>query len=186
NKLVEKKRRCVKNTALEPVLMDVDGLALLNSFSELVKSDSHRTVAVLNVGGTYANLAILGHDSMPFVRDIVCSADGVLEPGPEEQEQAATHAWQNAFRKLTDDVNNTLRYYTARVKKNAVEKVLVCGGFALLDGFVDWLGSRLTTKAVLWNPFEGMSCYGDQNCLYLLREKGPALAVAAGLAMRSI
>ncbi|MHC4334550.1 MAG: pilus assembly protein PilM, partial [Planctomycetota bacterium] len=90
------------------------------------------------------------------------------------------------FRKLTDDVNNTLRYYTARVKKNAVEKVLVCGGFALLEGFVDWLGGRLTTKAVLWNPFEGMSCYGDQNCLYLLREKGPALAVAAGLAMRSI
>jgi type IV pilus assembly protein PilM len=122
NKLVEKKRRCVESAALEPVLMDVDGLALLNCLIELAKSEAEHTVGVLNVGGTYANLAILGDDSMPFVRDIVYSS-GDAQPGPEGEGEPPAQAWQDSYGKVADEVNDTLRYYTARVRKSAVEKV---------------------------------------------------------------
>jgi Tfp pilus assembly PilM family ATPase len=39
---------------------------------------------------------------------------------------------------------------------------------------------------VLWNPFDKALCDGDQNCRDILKKNGPAMVVAAGLAMRSV
>jgi Tfp pilus assembly PilM family ATPase len=80
----------------------------------------------------------------------------------------------------------TLRYYAAQPESNFVEKIFVCGGFAAVKGFVELLDKRLPAKVVLWNPFEKISCVGGRSCEKTLKEDGPAMAVAAGLAMRSI
>jgi Tfp pilus assembly PilM family ATPase len=88
-------------------------------------------------------------------------------------------------RKLIVDVTETLRYYTAQEKSAVVEKIFVCG-FTPVKGFVELLDSRLPARTVLWNPFDKIPCDGDQNCRDVLKKNGPAMAVAAGLAMRSI
>jgi Tfp pilus assembly PilM family ATPase len=77
-----------------------------------------------------------------------------------------------------------MRYYTAQAKSTDVEKILVCGGFALAEGFVELLNSRLGIEAVLWNPFDHLQI----NHLYeeICAKTGPAMAIAAGLAMRTI
>jgi Tfp pilus assembly PilM family ATPase len=79
-----------------------------------------------------------------------------------------------------------LRYYTAQEKSAQVEQIFVCGGFALVNGFVQTLDSRLDAKVLLWNPFDKMKCDAGNDCSEMLQKTGPALAVAAGLAMRSI
>jgi type IV pilus assembly protein PilM len=86
---------------------------------------------------------------------------------------------------LVEDVTGTLRYYSAQKKTLFVEKIFVCGGFARARGFVDILNRRLPAQAVLWNPFEKIPC-NDSGCAELLKKEGPSLAVAAGLALRSI
>ena len=58
--------------------------------------------------------------------------------------------------------------------------------FALLDGFVEMLDNELSMETVLWNPFDRIGCDAGQDCEELLGKNGPAMAVAAGLAMRSI
>ncbi|MHC4060637.1 MAG: type IV pilus assembly protein PilM [Planctomycetota bacterium] len=206
NSLIEKKRNCAGNASLDTVLMDVDGLALLNCFTEIEKSERGKTVAILNVGNSYANLAIMGKDSLPFVRDVACPGSQVSElitaeqesstpatTDPASKDQNPTTQWpkrspaiQSAFQSLIVDVNETLRYYAAQKKTAFVEKILVCGGLALFDGFAEWLGEQLVTKTALWNPFKGMPCHAERSCRDMLRQKGPAMAVAAGFAMRSI
>ena len=91
-----------------------------------------------------------------------------------------------ACHKLIVDVTDTLRYYAAQEKSTAVEKIFVCGGFALVKGFVELLDNQLPAKAVLWNPFDKIRCDAGQNYRDILQKNGPAMAVAAGLAMRSI
>lgn len=177
-KLVEKKRQLVRTSSLEAVLMDVDGLALLNCFTETEKPEKDRAAAVLNLGGSCANLAIIGGDALPFVRDIAFSPAGMPKEPPE-----GFHA---AVVALAADVNDTLRYFAARGRNNVIEKVLVCGGFALADGVVDMLDAQLAARAVLWNPFEKMRFYAGRADYQSMEGKGPALAVAAGLAMRTV
>jgi len=212
NKLIERKKHLAEQASLNTVLMDVDGLALLNCFAECQQPKPARTTtAVLNVGISYTNLAIIGDDSLPFIRDMTCAGNDIIKEiaaannvRPEiiakiligRQNQAAGDAAEiqlnigeslaNACKKLIVDVTDTLRYYASLEKSAAVEKIFVCGGFAPVKGFVELLDSRLPARAVLWNPFDKIRCDAGQDCLNILQKNGPVLAVAAGLAMRAV
>jgi Tfp pilus assembly PilM family ATPase len=74
----------------------------------------------------------------------------------------------------------------AQKKELFVEKIFVCGGFASAKGLVDMLDKGLPAMAVLWNPFEKIQYPSGEKYEQFLQKEGPSLAVAAGLAMRSI
>lgn len=216
NKLVNNKVQLAKNASLDCVLVDADGLALLNCFSEydsyVRKDDSSgeeegeggRTAAILNVGNSVTILAITGDHASPFVRDIAYAGNDIVRQIAKENSITAdvvkrvlsgdsegpeidlNGSLKKACDRLIVDVTETLRYYAAQEKSAAVEKIYVCGGFALVKGFVELLDSWLPAEAVLWNPFGKIRCDASRRCKDILCEKGPAMAVAAGLAMRSI
>jgi type IV pilus assembly protein PilM len=205
NKLIERKRQLAKEASLDCVLMDVDGLALLNCFSEYEKTEAGRTTAILNVGSSYTTLAIMGANALPFIRDIAYAGGTIVKEiaaekgvsmeavkkallgreNPAGPEMELGDSLEKACQKLIVDVTETLRYYMAQEKSAVVEKIFVCG-FALVKGFIELLDSRLPAGTVLWNPFDKIPCDGDQNCRDILQKNGPAMAVAAGLAMRLI
>jgi len=236
NRLIKSKRQLTQNASLNSVLMDVDGLALLNCFNgflfcsrphlaqspdeeqqepkksqneagdEYEKPQAGRTMAVLNVGSSFTNLAIMGDNSLPFIRDMAYAGNDIVKQIAAEnnittqtvrrvlcgQENSSADQLKiadslvKACRKLIVDVTETLRYYAAQEKSAIVEKIFVCGGFALVKGFVELLNNQLPAEALLWNPFEKIQCDAGQNCRDILQKSGPAMAVAAGLAMRSI
>ena len=147
NKLIERKRQLAKEASLDCVLMDVDGLALLNCFSEYEKTETGRTTAILNIGSSYTTLAIMGTNALPFIRDIAHAGGTIVKEiaaekgipietvkktllgcenpaGPEIELGASL---EKACQKLIVDVTETLRYYTAQEKSIIIEKVFVCG-----------------------------------------------------------
>ncbi|MFA5553446.1 MAG: type IV pilus assembly protein PilM [Phycisphaerae bacterium] len=206
NKAVRHKAKIVKDASLNPVLMDVDGLALCNCFNECETSEPGNATAILNVGNMHTILAIVNSDSIPFIRDISHSGNTIrsyiaeqtgispervsriLFSGEEniEIEYGFQECFELACQPLVDDVSGTLRYYTAQKKISCVEKVLVCGGFALARGFADILAERLTTFSCIWNPFEKMDVEQGSEIGEFVQAHGCEMAVAAGLAMRSL
>ena len=88
--------------------------------------------------------------------------------------------------KLIGEINETLRYYMREQRLQSIDKVYVCGGFSLVNGFVDILNRQIIFGASLWNPFDHIGRQPDAAGLEILDTAGPAFAVAAGLAMRSI
>jgi type IV pilus assembly protein PilM len=206
NKLIETKRQFITDASLDSVLIDIDGLALLNCFRGCEKSEASQTTAILNIGASYANLAIIGDNVLPFIRDIAYAGNEIVKEiaaennvspetvskilsGRESSDRTQLELGSSlakAATKLAVDVTETLRYYTAQEKSTAVEKIFVCGGFALVKGLVELLDNQLPAKAVLWNPFNKIRCDAEQPCRDILQENGPAMAVAAGLAMRTI
>ena len=208
NKLVQSKIQLAKEANLKCVLMDVEGLALLNCVSafgnECETSHADASVAVLDVGGSHATLAIMNSNGWPFIRDMTYAGDGIIQQiamktdmsadavkgvlsGDSIAAQTGLHgSLETAGQKLIADIAETLRYYAAQAKSRRVDRMFVCGGFALAAGFVELLNSRLGVEAVLWNPFDKMRCDVSRQCEEMLAKQGPAMAVAAGLAMRSI
>lgn len=206
NDLLKEKTRLIESAVLNNTLTDVDGLALLNCFRECQKYEAGRTIAILNVGSSCATLAIVGDDNLPFVRDITYAGRAVIENlalqanvleetvekilmGHEKRCDTQLDLYnglESACHKLISDITETLRYYTARNRSEAIENIFVCGGFALVEGFIDLLNNQLSTAAVLWNPFDKIRYDADMPYADILRKKGPVMAVAAGLAMRTI
>ncbi len=202
-KLVNDKMRFTAGAGVQTVLMDIDGLALLNCFRQMRNRSQQQTITILNIGSSCATLAILGNDNSVFVRDIQHAGDSIIAEVANAKSlsrqcvsqiliaegcnspQLEPQIIQKGCQKLVNDINDTLRFYTAQQKNAYIDKIYVCGGFALVKGFVDFLGSQLPAKAVLWNPFDEIACpvvqYRD-----IVEKYGPAFAVAAGLAMRSI
>jgi len=224
NKLIKSKVQLAKNASLDCVLMDVDGLALLNCLSKYEKTNapvprasspcqhgqdgratSRTTTAILNVGGAYTTLAIMG-ENMPFIRDMAYASNDIVKQIAVENDISTERTWkilfgredpteppitlgdslEKACQKPIADVTETLRYYTAQEKSAIVEKIFVCGDFAPVKGFVELLDSRLPAKVSVWNPFDKIRTEGGRLCEDILQKNGPAMAVAAGLAMREI
>jgi type IV pilus assembly protein PilM len=209
NTLVRSKVQLAKEACLNCVLMDVDGLALLNCYNGLLnghqKSETNQTVAVLNVGGTHTTLAIMDNKGWPFIRDMTYAGNdivsrlaaendmsietvkGILFGDSTVDERQLQDCLEKACMKLIGDVGETLRYYTAQsTSSSSVKKLFVCGGFALAGGFVELLNNRLGVEAVMWNPFDKIQCNGNRQFEDVCAKAGPAMAVAAGLAMRSV
>ncbi len=197
------KSQLVKAASLNCVLMDVDGLALLNCFSECERGERTDATAVICVGSKFTNFAILSGDGIPFVRDIPHAADeiinnvankhnvssevvrDILDGSSDKKIAEFKGSMESACSILTGDIAQTLRYYDAQAGQG-VGRIFVCGGFARAKGFIELLNAQLPTEAVLWNPLEKMRFDSAAHGIEIVKEHGCGLALAAGLAMRTI
>jgi Tfp pilus assembly PilM family ATPase len=148
----------------------------------------------------------MGNDSVPFVRDIPYASANIIghianEKGitaekireilfadieSVETEFVLGDCLEAACGQLITDIIGTIRHHRTHTNTEAVEKLHVCGGFATAKGFIDILNDKLPVETVLWNPFDKMTCDLDEAVKEMLKKNGPAMAVAAGLAMRAI
>ena len=209
NSVIARKVDLARGASLDCIMMDVDGLALLNCFTELEKPQSGQTTAILNVGGSYTTLAVMGADGWPFIRDMIHVGDDIAKQIAAEKDMSlqevrriltgSSEGGQSELReslelasgKLVSDVTETLRYYNTQNKSAPLEKIFVCGGFALAEGYVDFLNEQLPVETVLWDPSAKMRCETGRSHKgvlqrNILQKSGPAMAVAVGLGMRSI
>jgi type IV pilus assembly protein PilM len=207
NDVVRRKISLVEQCSLNCVLMDVDGLALLNCLAE-TKNEAFpfSTSAILDVGASSTTLAVMSDNHFPFVRTISYAGKDVVALIARENNVSTEvvkkeiyglsepvipadkleKSMEIACQKLVSDVAETLRYHSTQEKTSPIERILVCGGFGMVRGFVDILNEQLPLKAILWNPFDTMKYSVDRKCLDVIQSKGPVMAVAAGLAMRSV
>ncbi len=206
--VIDRRIRLVEKADLACVLIDVNGLALLNCFAEQAASNKQAvtTTAMLDVGTSCTTLAIMGDNKLPFIRNMPYAGRDIISQIADENNVAAEAVYGDLFagkrptvpesnlraglvracQKLVTDVNETLRFHTAQEKSSVIEQILLCGGFGTAAGFAEALESGLGIKVVVWNPFDGMQCEVGRQFWDIIQNKGPAMAVAVGLAMRSI
>lgn len=207
--LVKHKTRLAKKARLDCALMDVDALALLNCFKETEKPPENHGTAILNIGANETIVAVEGNHGWPFVRSINYAGGAIIKSiaaendatpdavraafagEPKELPAAMRESFERACERLINDINKTVRYYGAQERSFDIHKVLVCGGFALFGDVVKLLAQKLPMEVTLWNPFEKMrlqiaSTHRGALMKNILRKSGSAMAVAAGLAMRTV
>ncbi len=209
NDLIDDRLNVAKEASLDCAIIDVDGLALLNCFTEFEKPEPGKAVFILNIGSERATVAILSEEGRPFVRDMTYAGNAIIEliasenecsvedvrrvlvGGTAEELAPFRDSLRRACRKIADDVRSTSRFHKSQHNTGEFECVHVCGGFALVDGFVETLNEELPIEAKIWNPFEKVRLdpkrkRNESEAEDILRSQGPAMAVAAGLALRTV
>ncbi|MHC5214719.1 MAG: type IV pilus biogenesis protein PilM, partial [Planctomycetota bacterium] len=95
-------------------------------------------------------------------------------------------ALNNAIQPLVNAINETLRFYSFQEKKSGVDRILLCGGFSLINAFVEFMTDAVSVPVTLLNPFSTIQYDPGSDGNETLKKDGPAFAVATGLAMRTL
>lgn len=196
----------VEKANLKTVLVDVDSLALVNCFSRFSETDSSEVTAIVNLGNLWTNLVVAGGDRLPFVRNISYGSNEILQSvvnscglsggrvrrvlfdgdAKDAKYVSARDSLLERMEELVPEISDTLRYCQARERNCKVERILLCGDFAGVDGVAEFFSEKLFERVELWNPVKvaGFSCsVGNQA---ELEREGPGMAIAMGLSMRAI
>lgn len=189
-----------KETGLEIASIDVDTMAVLNSFQRLgLENKPDSIFAMINIGARFSNMNIAAKGYPCFTRDILWGGADItakikerlgvtideaealkLDPGERRTEIAG--AIIPALEKFISEIRMSLDYFETQFGRNA-EKLYISGGASYLFNMRDFLKENLGIEIVPWNPFEGIEMPDGSINKSLLEYPGQ-FAVALGLAMR--
>lgn len=196
----------LRDIELKPGLVDIDSLAMLNSYlSQNDLSDEGVTI-FLHIGCRKTTLSVLGRKSLFFTRDISIAgftftqdimkrydlsyedAERVklsqgLEPDlplvGSEDAAGLQLAEKGSLDRLGDEINRSLRYYVKETGQSYFSTIYLTGGSAGLIGLKDYMEKRFNLPVSIYDP-----CLGLEKSDRVIPE-GAQLAIAVGLALRA-
>ena len=184
--VIETRLEWVRRAGLDPGVMDVDALALTNSFLKAALSKRHApTSALVHTGAQFSSVVIFKEATPYLVRDIPWGADRLLK---ELCEQSGWEAERVRRGLQSGDSSEEFRSVLKSVCESLVvelqlsfdyfenqfgqppEEIFLSGGLAKSESFFDAMKQHLAQGIARWEPSDGLS--GE-------------FAVAYGLALRS-
>lgn len=130
-------------------------------------------------------------DTMPAAEDadnFAASGDTHSAIPASERVNSNRAVLADALGDLISEVQDTFKYYINRRIVPRIDKVRLCGGTAKFPDIDEFFASQLGVPAQLWNPFARLDVAGVAGKFppNFLDELGPMMAIATGLAMRSL
>jgi type IV pilus assembly protein PilM len=187
--LVESRINLIKHAGLEPAAIDIDAIALSNSFISSANGQKlTNTYALLNIGAQWTNLSVLKGKSPYLVRDIpwgfeklarqIAEQLGKDEPYIFSQLKPNSNpapeiieAMKNSCESLTTDLQLSFDFFENRFG-TPPEQIIVSGGASLCPGFIEALKTHLAQSLTLWS-------FGPP-------QLSPQFAVAYGIALHGL
>jgi type IV pilus assembly protein PilM len=196
----------VKGAGLMPMVMDVDAFAIENMHAINYPMAQDETTALVNLGASVMNVNIVRGGVSLFTRDIPLGGNRYTEAiqremglGYEEAEELkkgerASEAGSAPLNNVIDSVNGevaseiarTVDYFKTSTVSAELDRVLVCGGVARINGLIQQLGDRMHTPVEVANPFAEIDTAGSEFDQDTLAELAPLAAVGVGLALRTV
>jgi type IV pilus assembly protein PilM len=167
----------VEGAGLRPVMVDLNGFALLRS---LARGDLHKaTVAFVDIGSTVTTVVVSAQGVPRLVRILpqgghavtaaVASAMGIAlaeaeavkrETGvgfvPPSGREVASDAISSVVRTLVEAIRNTFVYYAGNNAGSALDVVVLTGGGAYLAGLGQYLSSASRLPVTMGDPLAGL------------------------------
>ncbi|HRY83843.1 MAG TPA: type IV pilus assembly protein PilM [Candidatus Cloacimonadota bacterium] len=193
------------SAGLTPNLVDIDSLAVTNSFA-LNAFVEDGVYVILNIGAHRTNMVIWGPDSKLFARDIPYGGyhftRDIMRRRNLEWDAAENHKFQwgleddpgaaskqtismldisekNTEDLIVEEVRRALRFYVKEAGNSDYRKVCLMGGSAKLKGLCEYIQDKVNIPTEVFMPFINVEMpekFQDK--------KDPQLALAIGLAMR--
>jgi len=204
--ITERKTRIIEKAGLNPVIMDVDTLALLNAYSESIppkEQQKKEDIMILNIGADFTNVAILGKKGFPIVRNVSWGGSWVtksiqkakgISVQEAEQLKKDSSTWQEkdldinvilneCATSLGEEITRSVEYAQDKIENLKLQKVLLTGGSSSLPHLDEFLAKELNLAAEIWNPFSKLK---GIEATTISPEQGPLFSVAIGLGLRKV
>jgi type IV pilus assembly protein PilM len=196
---VDARTKLVEESGLEPRIVGVDALVLLEAL--LLEEGLPETVAVIDIGSRSSSIGVTKRGAAPFVRDIeiagssfteaIASSLGISMAEAESVKlsdsrrlPAIVGAIEDATRRLVSEVRRSLVYYQTREHGSNVDAIFICGGCSQLPGLPESISDATGISVKRWSPLRRVKVSDEKFDRNAVRELEPAMSLAAALAMQ--
>ncbi len=195
----------VGQAGLKCKILEVSSLALANAF-ELNYGKTSEPIALFNFGSSITNFLVLFQGEVIFSRDIpvggfhftneISKNMGVTFEEAEtlkiSQSQQLdvpeeTRTFMNiALEHVTEEVRNSIDFYTATANGLTLSKAYFTGGASLTAGLIEHLQDALKLPFEVLNPYKSIKAGNKKLTPHYLQQIAPFVAVACGLGIRQV
>lgn len=172
--VIASRLKTVKEAGFEPVVVDVEGLALWNAFWTLIGSRRTQAVAqtvlLINLGNSKTTLVIAKTPG-----ELLLTRD--LEIGAKAMAEGRKKDW-------VEEIGDSLVYARSKTRMRSLDSIYVTGGGSTDPEIPALLKSAIPAPVTLWNPLDQLEW--DSKNLTLEPSRGPLLTLAIGLALRRL
>ncbi|MEA2014939.1 MAG: type IV pilus assembly protein PilM [Thermodesulfobacteriota bacterium] len=202
--VIESYAYAIAKAGRKVTIIDVDSFALETAYDENYDFDVTDTIALVNIGASITNINIINNDESVFTRNILLGGNSISETlqtnlgvSFDEAERIKTGDMEKQDRipgKLVDylepiflEIGRTFDFFSSTANEPQINRILVSGGCAGIQGVVDSMKQKFYCEAEIFNPFKNISCNRNVFSPSYITDIGfAAAAVAIGLALRGI
>lgn len=187
---------------LKPVIVDVDGFALENTYEYNYPKDAN--VALIDIGASKMNINIISNGISVVARDIVIGSRQLTEqiqstfdlefeeaealklghiPAEEKQEEIAD-IFSSTCTQWVLEIKKAIDLYQANHPDAPLSRLMLSGGGSKVSGLIDFLANETDLPVELFNPFSNMTFNSKKIDPDYLNSIGPEMAIATGIAIR--
>jgi len=187
---------------LKPVIVDVDGFALENTYEYNYPKDEN--VALVDIGASKMNINIISRGISIVARDIVVGSRQLTEqiqatfdlefeeaealklghtPAEEKQEEIA-EIFSSTCTQWVLEIKKAIDLYQANHSDEPLSRLVLSGGGSKVSGLIEYLANETNLPVELFNPFGNMTVNSKKIDPDYLNSVGPEMAIATGIAIR--
>ncbi|MGB3213003.1 MAG: type IV pilus assembly protein PilM [Desulforhopalus sp.] len=192
----------LRDLNLIPVIVDVDGFALENTYEYNYEKDEN--VALVDIGASKMSINILSQGVSVVARDIIVGSrqltdqiQNVFDIEFEEAEALKLGSTQDEDKReeIEEIFSATCTQWILEIKKaidlyhsnhpdQPLKRLILSGGGAKVSGLTDFLAIETDLKVEIFNPFLNMTSNSKKIDPDYLNNIGPEMAIATGIALR--
>ena len=203
--LIDEHLRLVQSLGLVPTVVDVDTFALGNAFefnslhSPRVE-DEEQVIALVDIGAVKTNINIIKNNTSYFSREVYLAGKDFTEAigrrlgvdsieadslklNPEGKEDQVEECILPTLDDLANEIHLSLDYYENQYDRE-VDDIYVSGGSSRLPGLQPTFERVFNRRVEFWDPTDNLDVRTDKIDPNELKEFGPQLSIAVGLASR--
>ncbi len=192
----------LEDLGLQPVIVDVDGFALENTYE--YNNPKNENVALVDIGASKMNINILSGGISVVARDIVVGSRQLTDqiqnafdleydeaeamklghsPVGERQEQIE-EIFTSTCTQWVLEIKKAIDLYHSNHPDEPLTKLVLSGGGSKVTGLTEFLAHETSLPVELFNPFENMVVNNKKIDPEYLKIIGPEMAIATGIAIR--
>ena len=173
----------LKECGLKPGVIDVDPIAVTNTFTFLKDIPEDGLAVLLDIGALSSSLIVWGSGQQYFTRDLPIGGhhfvrevverreinyteaqdllykkgvSTVLKSDSADEQSGLSVAERSVFDNLIEDIRRSLRFYAKQTGQSFFLKILLTGGAAETPGLTELINSKLDIDCDILNPFDGV------------------------------
>ncbi|MGA1841348.1 MAG: type IV pilus assembly protein PilM [bacterium] len=209
-KLLHSHLEILKDVSIEPDIVDIAPLVLINTFLAAHPDKKHKTVALMYIGAQSSLLSIYRPGSLFFTRDINIAGDAftkhiqskwnisyaqaesikhgenVVDDESLARKKDIQEVLKPVINELIKEVRRSLVYYDNQTGKMGFSNLILTGGGALLAGISQVIGFELGLEVDFLDPFNRLHVDEAGHPELLMKEHAERLSLSLGLALRGI